>query len=142
MADSPTRERGLEVLGAGVMAGCRAGEGNEPEPHPAGTGDEIIARTGPGGIGAALTGFLAMGVLAAGRDHTGRADEVELGEQPGQRGGGLTGGVLRGLDQGAVHRGDRKPSATVCTHTFVKLTATTHSLERRVQTTKRLGLAW
>jgi hypothetical protein len=33
--------------------------------------------------------------------------EAELGEQAGQCGGCVTGGILGGLDQGVVHRGDR-----------------------------------
>lgn len=134
------------------------GERHEPEPHPPGSRDEVLARVPSAGVVPVVVG-------EAGHDHAGGAAEVEPGEQPGQRRGRVA-RVVRGLDQGAVQGGDRqpsrlplpiefgsttsssqrdglpgndgvwcastpttwsartRPSATVCTHTFVKLTAT------------------
>jgi hypothetical protein len=80
-AQRRARRSRSEVFGTGVAAGCRAREWNEPEPDPTGAGDEIIACSGRSG---GVRALLATGSPMAGRDHAGRADEVELGEQPGQ----------------------------------------------------------
>jgi hypothetical protein len=53
--------------------------------------------------------MFAARVLAAGRDDPGRADLVELGEQPGQRGGSLT-WILGALNERAMRHRHRPPS--------------------------------
>ena len=63
-----------------MVPGCGMGEGDEPEPEPAGSGDQFV------GVVIGRDRWAA----AAGGDHAGCADVVELGEQPGQGGGGLT----------------------------------------------------
>ena len=69
-------------------------ERGEVEPDPPGSGGEGVLGTA-GGVGV---------LVAAGRGHTCGVDEVELGEQRGQCGGGVAGGVLGGLDQGGAPR--------------------------------------
>jgi hypothetical protein len=62
-----------EVLGTGVVPGGRGVKRDEPEPHWARAGDQLLdPDVGPSGVGRGP-------VFAAGDDHPGGTDQVQLG---------------------------------------------------------------